>query len=170
MIIMCHFRTFIIYVGLYTHFVVRSDGWEVEQKGDSSPLTRADREANALICLELARLAPHIPIVSEENVATPWETRRGYKYCWCVDPLDGTKEFLKRNGQFTVNIALLRCDPSGGVPVLGIVHTPCTGATHWAVAGRGAYLRADGKSADVRLSCAEFSPADTGLVIVGSAR
>jgi 3'(2'), 5'-bisphosphate nucleotidase len=89
----------------------------------------------------LQRLAPHIPIVSEENVAVPYEVRKHYQYSWCVDPLDGTKvrsatpvlsltsalltravfqEFIKRNGQFTVNIALLR----GGVPVLGVVHTP----------------------------------------------
>jgi 3'(2'), 5'-bisphosphate nucleotidase len=62
-----------------------------------------------------------VPIVSEENKAVAYETRKGYQYSWCVDPLDGTKEFIKRNGQFTVNIALLR----GERPVLGVVHTPC---------------------------------------------
>lgn len=141
------------------------DNWQVEQKSDDSPLTRADKEANALICAELARIAPHIPIVSEENTAVPFEVRKSYQYFWCVDPLDGTKEFIKRNGQFTVNIALLR----GAVPVLGVVHTPCTDRTHWAAEGRGAYVREAGASADVRLHCAEFSDSDEGLVIVGSA-
>ena len=79
------------------------------------------RDANEVICDQLRRLAPHIPIVSEENRAVPYDIRRGYRYFWCVDPLDGTKEFIKRNGQFTVNIALVRAD----TPILGVVHTPC---------------------------------------------
>lgn len=63
--------------------------WNVEMKADDSPLTRADQEANAVICEGLASLAPHIPIVSEENKQLPYAIRRHYKYSWCVDPLDG---------------------------------------------------------------------------------
>lgn len=63
--------------------------------------------------------------------------RKNYQYSWCVDPLDGTKEFIKRNGQFTVNIALIR----GTHSVLGVVHTPCQGRTHFASVGQGAFLR-----------------------------
>eukprot|EP00897_Mesotaenium_endlicherianum_P005658 jgi/Mesen1/511/ME000104S10598 len=136
----------------------------VEQKSDSSPLTIADKRANALICDELQRLYPHIPIVSEENKLVPFHTRKGYQYFWVVDPLDGTKEFIKRNGQFTVNIGLVK----GTSPILGVVHTPCQNRTHWAAKGQGAYLR-EGSEEDKKIVAATFSEADEGLTIVGSA-
>lgn len=87
---------------------------------------------------------------------------QNYKYFWLVDPLDGTKEFLKRNGQFTVNIALIHKDS----PVLGVVNVPCLGKTYWAVKGKGAWLRsANGQQ---RIQAAEFGLEDSGLKIVGS--
>eukprot|EP00887_Chlorella_sp_A99_P005986 scaffold27.g5986.t1 len=139
------------------------DSWEVEHKADASPLTRADREANAVICAGLSRIAPHIPIVSEENKQVSFDIRKGYQYNWCVDPLDGTKEFLKRNGQFTINIALLR----GGTPILGVVQVPVDGTVYWAVEGQGASVRdAQGTR---RLHCAEFDMAQRGLIVVASA-
>ena len=138
----------------------------VEAKVDGSPLTEADTRANEVICAGLARACPHVPIVSEETRAAPWEVRRGFQYCFVVDPLDGTKEFLKRNGQFTVNIALVR----GTRPVLGVVHAPATGETWWAAEGQGAWRRQEGAgNRDERLACAEFSVADAGLGVVGSA-
>eukprot|EP00899_Mesostigma_viride_P021995 jgi/Mesvir1/2980/Mv09606-RA.1 len=141
------------------------DDWEVKSKSDSSPLTRADQDANAIICDALARIAPHVPIISEENKAVDYAVRRNFQVSFCVDPLDGTKEFLKRNGQFTVNIALLR----GGRPVMGVVHTPCEDRTHWAVAGQGAYVREAGSTSDARIHAAQFSETDAGITVVGSA-
>ncbi|PRW61118.1 3 (2),5 -bisphosphate nucleotidase [Chlorella sorokiniana] len=141
-----------------------AESWDVEHKADESPLTRADREANAVICEGLARIAPHIPIVSEENRQVAYDTRKGYQYSWCVDPLDGTKEFLKRNGQFTVNIALLR----GSQPVLGVVAVPVDGTVYWAAEGQGAYVQRPGGEAQ-RLQAAEVDLSAPGLVVVGSA-
>ena len=86
----------------------------VREKSDKSPLTRADLAANEIICKSLASLYPHVPIVSEEQSKSQQsyeEFRKRYKCFFCVDPLDGTKEFLKRNGQFTVNIALVEGNP-----------------------------------------------------------
>lgn len=139
------------------------ESWNVEHKDDNSPLTRADKEANRIICDALLKLGPHIPIISEENRLMGYETRKNFQCCWCVDPLDGTKEFIKRNGQFTVNIALVR----GNKVVLGVVHTPCQGRTHWATLNQGAFLKEkDGSVVTIR--CASFSMSDPGLVLVGS--
>ncbi|KAF5835312.1 hypothetical protein DUNSADRAFT_7592 [Dunaliella salina] len=124
--------------------------WEVQLKSDSSPLTRADFAANQIICDELTRLTPHIPIVSEENTVKPYDVRQNYQYHWLVDPLDGTKEFLKRNGEFTVNIALV----TNGVPVLGVVHVPCQAKTYWAVKGKGAWLQTS--QTQTQFQAAEF--------------
>lgn len=135
---------------------------EVEYKEDASPLTLADKEANAVICAGLKEVAPHVPIVSEENKVEEYSVRKGFQYFWLVDPLDGTKEFVKRNGQFTVNIALVR----GDTPVLGVVHTPCQSKTHWGVEGQGAFVL--DKGAESRISCAEFTLEDPGLTLVGS--
>ncbi|GLC40835.1 hypothetical protein PLESTB_000017400 [Pleodorina starrii] len=137
--------------------------WEVQMKSDASPLTRADREANAVICQALQNISPHIPIISEENKMTPHSVRQKFQYYWLVDPLDGTKEFLKRNGQFTVNIALM----SSNTPVLGVVDVPCQGKTYWAVKGKGAWLRTS--EGQQRIQAAEFGFEDKGLKICASA-
>ena len=92
--------------------------WEVETKADHSPLTRADREAHAAIS---AALAPEgLPLLSEEGAHEAYDVRRTWRELWIVDPLDGTKEFLKRNGEFTVNIALV----ADGSPVMGVIYVP----------------------------------------------
>jgi 3'(2'), 5'-bisphosphate nucleotidase len=93
---------------------------DIEIKSDNSPLTKADKNANAVIVAELLRLYPEIPILSEEEKEAPFSERQSWTTFWCVDPLDGTKEFIKRNGQFTVNIALI----VDGFPVLGVVYAP----------------------------------------------
>ena len=108
----------------------------VETKGDDSPLTKADKAANDVICEGLLKMAPEIPIISEENKLTDYAERKNYDYCWLVDPLDGTKEFIKRNGEFTVNIALLK----DGQPVLGVVYAPVPDEMYWGEKGKGAYL------------------------------
>lgn len=104
----------------------RAGDINVEIKGDESPLTEADLAANEVITEGLIRLTPEVPVVSEEgNVGDP----KGTPYCWLVDPLDGTKEFIKRNGMFTVNIALMRRKGSRWSPVFGVVHAPATNTT-----------------------------------------
>lgn len=107
----------------------------VTQKGDESPLTRADLAAHEHIVGQLKRLWPDIPVLSEEDADIPYETRRSWTRYWLVDPLDGTKEFIKRNGEFTVNIALV----DAGVPVLGVVHAPALKLTYIAAQGLGAH-------------------------------
>ena len=90
----------------------------IERKADNSPLTRADKAAHAVITHHL--LPTGIPILSEEGAHEPYEVRRTWRRLWIVDPLDGTKEFIKRNGEFTVNIALVE----DGTPVLGVIYVP----------------------------------------------
>jgi 3'(2'), 5'-bisphosphate nucleotidase len=94
------------------------DDFQVESKSDDSPLTIADLEANRIINKHL--LETGTPIISEENAEIPFDLRRKWKECWIVDPLDGTKEFIKRNGEFTVNIALI----INGRPVFGVIFAP----------------------------------------------
>jgi 3'(2'), 5'-bisphosphate nucleotidase len=143
----------------------KDEDWNVEMKADDSPLTRADKEANAVICEGLAKIAPHVPIVSEENKQLPFEVRKNYKYSWCVDPLDGTKEFIKRNGQFTVNIALIE----GDTPILGVVQVPATGKVYHAAKGQGAFVRNGPGAPSERINVKSFSMNDEGLTLVGSA-
>jgi 3'(2'), 5'-bisphosphate nucleotidase len=107
----------------------------VEKKADASPLTAADMESHALITAALARLTRRVPVLSEESADVAWEDRRTWQEFWLVDPLDGTKEFIERNGDFTVNIALVR----NHVPVLGVVHAPAHNLTYWGAQGSGAW-------------------------------
>ena len=93
---------------------------EVELKSDNSPLTLADKASNAVIVKALAEHFPEIPILSEEEKSIDFAQRKGWERFWLVDPLDGTKEFIKRNGEFTVNIALIE----NGFPVLGVIYAP----------------------------------------------
>ena len=142
-----------------------SDDFGVEAKADDSPLTRADRAANALIERELRELDFVAPIVSEEGRDVPYAERAQYTRFWLVDPLDGTKEFIKRNGEFTVNVALIE----SGRPVLGAVYVPVTDDLYYAAAGRGAY-RADAAAPEGRrpIAAADFTLQDPGLKVVAS--
>lgn len=107
----------------------------VSRKEDASPLTEADLAANAVICTALRALTPGIPILSEESAGVPWSERAGWNRYWLVDPLDGTKEFIARNGQFTVNIALVE----DHVPIIGVVQVPAQGRCFTAWRGGGAH-------------------------------
>lgn len=107
-----------------------------ETKADSSPLTEADRRSNVVILDGLRAAFPEVPVISEETAQIPYVERKDWREFWLVDPLDGTKEFLKRNGEFTVNIACVR----DGEPVAGIVHQPVTGVSYWTLGG-GSYRR-----------------------------
>jgi 3'(2'), 5'-bisphosphate nucleotidase len=110
---------------------VYEGGFTVTEKADRSPLTEADLRSHEAICRDLSELAD-LPILSEEAAAQPYDERAGWSRFWLVDPLDGTKEFVNRNGEFTVNIALIE----DGVPVLGVVHAPCLELTYWAADGK----------------------------------
>ena len=108
---------------------------EVSHKADDSPLTEADLAAHRCIAEGLLALQPVLPLLSEEDADVPATTRRAWPRYWLVDPLDGTREFIKRNGEFTVNIALIEA----GRPVLGVVHAPALGITWSAAEAHGAF-------------------------------
>lgn len=113
-----------------------SEPAEVEQKSDGTPVTLADKEADELISKALRTLTPDIPLVTEESIETiPFENRQAWSRFWLVDPLDGTKEFIERTGEFSVNIALV----NDGKPVLGVVYVPVTRMLYCAQTGLGAY-------------------------------
>ena len=109
----------------------------VQTKGDDSPLTAADLAAQRVIMAGLVTLQEQLPVLSEEAKAMPWSERRHWTRYWLVDPLDGTREFVKRNGEFTVNIALVDDHRS----VLGVVLAPVTGELYVGAAGQGAWLQ-----------------------------
>jgi 3'(2'), 5'-bisphosphate nucleotidase len=111
--------------------------FDVQHKADDSPLTQADLESQRVILAALAKLTPAIPVLSEESAQQPWSERQHWTSLWVVDPLDGTREFVKRNGEFTVNIALVVDHEA----VLGIVAAPASGLLYWGAAGRGAFSR-----------------------------
>jgi 3'(2'), 5'-bisphosphate nucleotidase len=113
---------------------VYSQSFEVTRKADQSPLTLADMRAHEVIVQGLKELTPEIPVLSEEDADIPYDERRRWTRYWLVDPLDGTKEFVSRNGEFTVNIALI----DNHAPVLGVVHVPVSDTTYAGDVGSGA--------------------------------
>ncbi len=114
--------------------------FSVAKKSDHSPLTEADLAAHHAIVAALPDLLDDVPVLSEESSQTPYEVRRQWSRYWLVDPLDGTREFVKRNGDFTVNIALI----DENRPVLGVVHVPVSGKSYFAARGLGAHKRCPG--------------------------
>ncbi|MEO5596963.1 MAG: 3'(2'),5'-bisphosphate nucleotidase CysQ [Lysobacteraceae bacterium] len=116
---------------------VYAQDFSVQSKLDDSPLTAADMAAHRIICAGLAKLTLEIPVLSEESAAIEWQVRRSWSRYWLVDPLDGTREFVKKNGEFTVNIALI----DGNQPVLGVVYAPAMDYLLHAERGVGAFLR-----------------------------
>ena len=120
---------------------------DVDYKADDSPLTKADLAANAIIVEELKKLEPQYPILSEEEKHQSYETRKGWDTFWLVDPLDGTKEFINRNGEFTVNIALIK----QGKPVLGVIYVPVKDITYWAKENK-AFKIVNGKSTQLSVN------------------
>ena len=141
--------------------VYRREDHGATRKADDSPLTLADRAAHDVIVAGLAELDPGTPVLSEESEPVTDGERLEWGRFWLVDPLDGTKEFLKRNGEFTVNIALIE----GGRPVLGVVHAPVLATTYWATLGGGAYKR-EGAAADRRIGVSDYRA--SGLRVVAS--
>ncbi len=135
--------------------------FEVRNKTDRSPLTRADMASHDVICSRLAGLTPDIPVLSEESAHIPYSTRKTWDQYWLVDPLDGTREFIKRNNEFTVNIALIR----DNYPVLGVIYAPVKGLCYYAARNEGAYKQGNG-TAHLRLRVK--TSRDDSLVIAGS--
>lgn len=134
----------------------------IETKGDDSPLTRADLAANRILCEILEDIAPEIPIISEENKNLTYMDRAGWEYCWIVDPLDGTKEFIKKNGEFTTNVALVH----RGEPVLGVIFAPALDEMYWASEGNGAFMELDGEVTE--MVAADYLSTDKHLKLVCS--
>jgi 3'(2'), 5'-bisphosphate nucleotidase len=135
-------------------------GFTVQRKEDDSPLTLADLESQQVIIEGLTEVTPDIPILSEESAQAPWDERKTWRELWVVDPLDGTREFVKRNGEFTVNIALVRDHE----PVLGVVAAPALGLLYWGASGVGAFSHHRG-AARVPI---QVSPPQSPLRVVGS--
>ena len=122
---------------------VYDTAFDVEIKDDKTPLTEADKKANDVINSYL--IPTEIPIISEENKQTDYDIRKTWETCWVVDPVDGTKEFIKRNGEFTVNIALV----TNGKPVLGVIYVPAVKTIYFANVDNNEAFKADLESHDV---------------------
>ncbi len=138
---------------------VYSTDFDVESKDDASPLTQADLASHRWIDAGLKSLTPDIPIISEESGLPDYEERRQWRRYWIVDPLDGTKEFVNRNDEFTVNIALIE----DGVAILGVVHVPVYGRTYVGCQGLGAQRR-DGDSDPLSIKVADASSVPARIV------
>ncbi|KFL37210.1 3'(2'),5'-bisphosphate nucleotidase CysQ [Arenimonas donghaensis] len=139
---------------------VYAKDFSVQTKDDDSPLTQADLASHRIIVEGLRRLSPDIPVLSEEDADIAWDLRRTWSRHWLVDPLDGTREFVKKNGEFTVNIALIE----DGRPVLGVVYAPVFDYLLHAEAGRGAFLRENGRD----LAVSTRRPATSPLRVAAS--
>jgi len=114
---------------------IYNSDFDYQLKKDLSPITAADNLSHIIITKRLKILAPEIPILSEENCDIPYKIRENWTKYWLVDPLDGTKEFIKRNGEFTVNIALIE----NNTPIFGVIHLPVTSETYWGSQVNGSF-------------------------------
>tara|TARA_Y100000588_G_scaffold370843_1_gene441490 strand:- start:2195 stop:2977 length:783 start_codon:yes stop_codon:yes gene_type:complete len=142
---------------------IYESNFTVQTKSDSSPLTTADSQSHKIIVTQLLKRYPKIPIISEESSdISTYEERRAWKMFWLVDPLDGTKEFIKKNGQFTVNIALIL----NSRPHIGIVYAPALGLLYWGQTGQGAFKK-EVNGQVTKLAASKPKPNDK-LVITGS--
>jgi 3'(2'), 5'-bisphosphate nucleotidase len=125
---------------------IYSKDFSVDYKADQSPITEADQISNAFIVRTLSSKYPECAILAEESKDNP--DRLKNQWCFIIDPLDGTKEFVKKNGEFTVNVALAFC----GKPVLGVIGIPVTGELYYAVKGMGAFYEKDGQVQKINVS------------------
>ncbi len=139
------------------------ENWETLIKNDKSPVTYADCVSNEIICKQLLDFFPNTLIISEENKEIPFEKRKNEKFIWCIDPIDGTKEFLKKNGDFAVNIALIH----EKMVIAGFVGVPARKEIYWAIRGEGAFKRShNGKVKKIEAKI--FTIQDRHLKIVAS--
>lgn len=140
--------------------IYNSENFSVEIKDDSSPLTIADKNSHKIIIEQLSKNFPDIPIISEEGKDIPFEERNKWKKFFLVDPLDGTKEFIKRNGEFTVNIALIE----NNKPVLGVIHIPVLKETYYGMIDGGAF-KIDENGIKEKISVSAKNPEDAINVV-----
>lgn len=134
----------------------------VETKSDATPVTKADMKANAVIEAGLKSLSVQYPVLSEESAHTPYPERKNWQRYWLVDPLDGTQEFINRNGQFTVNIGLVE----NGYPIFGMVHIPAINTSYWGGLGKGAFRQRDDQP-PVAIRPRTFTP-EKDVIVLGS--
>lgn len=120
----------------------------IDFKADNSPLTIADKASHIIIEEELEKLNLGYPLLSEEGEIPSYETRKPWSTYWCIDPLDGTKEFIKRNGQFTVNIALIE----NGAPIMGVVYTPVTDTMYFGDIKNGAFKTENNNTSSIKVN------------------
>jgi 3'(2'), 5'-bisphosphate nucleotidase len=118
---------------------IYNSSFQVEYKNDGTPVTQADLEANKIITSSLKQLYPEIPIISEESEEIPFEVRKNWEFFWLIDPIDGTKEFVKKSGEFTINIALIEKD----TPVIGVIYAPVLKKMYSAKKEHGAFLNGE---------------------------
>lgn len=135
----------------------------IYDKSDSSPLTEADLAAHKILVEGLKALTPDIPVLSEESNETVKEERMHWNTYWLIDPLDGTKEFIKKNGEFTINVALI----DKGEPIFGVVYAPATNTLYWGCKANGAYKQSDNQAA-VPIRVKATPQQNTGWKAVGS--
>jgi 3'(2'), 5'-bisphosphate nucleotidase len=141
---------------------IYKQSFKVELKDDRSPLTKADKRSNEILIKRLQNLYPEIPFITEESKHTHFEQRRAWEYLWLIDPLDGTKEFIKHNGEFTINVALIR----RGEPVLGVIYVPDKNIIYYSKEGNGSFkMDVSGSTQQIY---ARKKPALSKLVVVGS--
>jgi len=138
--------------------------FSIEAKDDKSPLTEADKKSNEVILKGLKEHYPDIPFISEETKLISYAERKNWNLFWLIDPLDGTKEFIKKNGEFTVNIALVK----EGVPVIGVVYVPAQGKTYYGVEGQGSFKLEDRNSAPVAIENKQHYAAKHKVIVVAS--
>lgn len=144
--------------------VYNSPNFDIELKSDSSPLTRADVLSSNYICNNLKKYYPDVPIICEETKNADYEKRKSYEYFWLIDPIDGTKEFIKRNGEFTVNIALCYKD----YPFLGFVSVPTEKKIYYAIKNRGAFVTYSGCTIRLHTSKKNHENKDQHFTIIAS--
>ncbi|MCF8242832.1 MAG: 3'(2'),5'-bisphosphate nucleotidase CysQ [Melioribacteraceae bacterium] len=140
--------------------VYNSDDFNIESKDDNSPLTLADKKSHEIISNFLKGEYPEIPVLSEEGKEIDFNERKNWEYFWLVDPLDGTKEFIKRNGEFTVNIALIK----NHTPILGVIFVPVTGELYFGKVEEGAFKQ-NTDNVETELKVSSKSPQDELIVV-----
>ena len=140
--------------------IYESGDFSIESKADDSPLTLADKASHNAIVAELEKT--DLPILSEEGKSVPFEVRKNWDVFWMIDPLDGTKEFIKKNGEFTVNIALIK----NGKSIMGVVQVPVTGKLYYSLVGDGAFVEEPNKKTELNVNSKSIS--EKGIKVVAS--
>ena len=159
---LCHECIDIARVAGKAILAIYEDGFDIVEKEDKSPVTDADLASHELIIERLSVLTPGIPILSEESARPPFAERANWQTYWLIDPLDGTREFIKRNGEFTVNIALIHQHRS----IIGVINVPVSNIDYYAWQGGGSFKAKDGAAAN-SISVKKIG-ADEKLTVVGS--